>query len=431
MADFRKEIQDIDNEILGQKEELVNKLINQQLQKFVFDEKNLSPQLLSLLMTKADYQVPIPERKEVPSDGLDSASDLELLNQETGAIFSDLLVGNNVYLYGKAGTGKTTLAKKIAENLLMQKTYVINCNQFTSPINIIGGQTIEGYKQGLLCEAWEKGGILILDELPKLDPNTAGLLNEALAQSADNEKTVAISKEKYDRYKAEQDLENPSFDVFEVDDQYFYTQFITITDGKGSRLRKNKKFGVIATGNTNLKEISTNFSGNNRQDYSLVDRFAGSFYEIGFDAKLERSLIYGGAMIREKDGAKIYRDDMVYGVGIVLRDFLLQDSDSVESVSLRTMLNFNRIFEQEYLRKIRSPYANPVIKVGGKPLAKTFYQSVQSFISTLPATKQAALRKNTNIEELAVTEYPLDEFITEFERIHKKSPEAGKAPKDN
>jgi hypothetical protein len=413
MADFRKEIQDIDNEILGQKEELVNKLINQQLQKFVFEEKNLSPQLLTLLMAKADYQVPIPERKEIPSDGLDAATDLELLNSETGSIFSDLLVGNNVYLYGKAGTGKTTLAKKIAENLLMQKTYVINCNQFTSPINIIGGQTIEGYKQGLLCEAWEKGGILILDELPKLDPNTAGLLNEALAQSADNERTVAISKEKYDRYKAEQDLENPSFDIFEVDGQYFYTQYITITDGKGTRLRKNRKFGVIATGNTNLKEISTNFSGNNRQDYSLVDRFAGSFYEIGFDSKLEQSLTY----------------KLVYEVSIKIREFLMQDSDSVESVSLRTMLNFNRIFEQQYLRKIKSPYANPVIKIGGKSLGKTFLESIESFIGTLPATKQVAIRK-LDIIDLATTDVPLDEFITEFERIHKKSPEAGKAPKD-
>lgn len=411
MADFRKEIQDIDNEILGQKEELVNKLINQQLQKFVFDEKNLSPQLLSLLMTKADYQVPIPERKEVPSDGLDTATDLELLNKETGAIFSDLLVGNNVYLYGKAGTGKTTLAKKIAENLLMQKTYVINCNQFTSPINIIGGQTIEGYKQGLLCEAWEKGGILILDELPKLDPNTAGLLNEALAQSADNERTIAISKEKYDRYKAEQDLENPSFDIFEVDGKYFYTQYITITDGKGTRLRKNRKFGVIATGNTNLKEISTNFSGNNRQDYSLVDRFAGSFYEIGFDQNLEKSLTY----------------DLVYKVSIALRNFLLQDNDSVESVSLRTMLNFNRIYEQEMLREYESPYANPVIKVGGQELGKTFAQSVLSFISTLPATKQVAIERTTSI--LADVNYttPMEEFLNEFERIHKINPELGKA----
>jgi cobaltochelatase CobS len=327
------------------------------------------------------------------------------------------LVGNNVYLYGKAGTGKTTLAKKIAENLLIQKTYVINCNQFTSPINIIGGQTIEGYKQGLLCEAWEKGGILILDELPKLDPNTAGLLNEALAQSADQETTREITKEKFDRYQAEldslEDKSTASFEIFEIDDKYYYTQYITITDGKGTRLRKNKKFGVIATGNTNLKEISTNFSGNNRQDYSLVDRFAGSFYEIGFDSKLEQSLTYS----------------LVYQVAIKIREFLMQDADSVESVSLRTMLNFNRIFEQEYLRKIKSPYANPVLKIGGKSLGKTFVESIESFIGTLPATKQVAIRK-LDILDLATTEMPLDEFMNEFERIHKTSPKAGQGKKD-
>jgi cobaltochelatase CobS len=416
MAEFREQIQQIDNEILGQKEELVNRLITQQLQKFVFEEKNLSPNLLSLLMAKADYQVPVPERKEIPNEGLDAASDLELLNSETGAIFSDLLVGNNVYLYGKAGTGKTTLAKKIAENLLIQKTYVINCNQFTSPINIIGGQTIEGYKQGLLCEAWEKGGILILDELPKLDPNTAGLLNEALAQSADQETTKEITKEKFDRYQAEldslEDKSNASFEIFEIDDKYYYTQFITITDGKGTRLRKNKKFGVIATGNTNLKETSNNFSGNNRQDYSLVDRFAGSFYEIGFDSKLEQSLTY----------------KLVYEVAVKIREFLMQDVDSVESVSLRTMLNFNRIFEQQMLREIKSPYANPVLKIGGVSLGKTFYESIKSFIDTLPPTKRVAIEK-LDIENMATVQMPLDEFINEFERIHKTSPKAGQAKK--
>ena len=107
----------------------------------------------------------------------------------------------------------------------------------------------------------------------------------------------------------------------------------------------------------------------------------------------------------------------------------MQDTDSVESVSLRTMLNFNRIFEQQYLRKIKSPYANPVLKIGGKSLGKTFLESVESFIGTLPSTKQAAIRK-LDILDFAKTEMPLDEFMNEFERIHKTSPKAGQAKKD-
>ena len=52
--DINKYIQEIDNEILGQKEDLIKKLINKQLEKFQFDETNLSPTLITLLMTKQD-----------------------------------------------------------------------------------------------------------------------------------------------------------------------------------------------------------------------------------------------------------------------------------------------------------------------------------------------------------------------------------------
>jgi cobaltochelatase CobS len=296
--------------------------------------------------------------------------------------------------------------------LLQRETYVINCNQFTSPINIIGGQTIEGYKQGTLALAWEKGGILILDELPKLDPNTAGLLNEALAQTADEKTETLIKKDEYDILSdviKEADGKELGFDVKKVGDKYIRTNYSTITDGKGDKIRKNKNFAVMATGNTNMKEISANFSGNNRQDYSLVDRFAGSFYEINYDSKLETALTY----------------TLVYKVSIILRELLDQDESSVESVSLRTMLNFNRIFEQEYLRKIKSPYAIEAIKVGGRSMAKTFAESVQSFVSTLPPAKQTAVSK-TDAEMLAASDFPLDEFIEEFKRIHKVDPEAGK-----
>jgi cobaltochelatase CobS len=302
------------------------------------------------------------------------------------------------------------LAKKIVDKLFQRQTYVINCNQFTSPINIVGGQTIEGYKQGIMINAWRDGGVLILDELPKLDPNTAGLLNEALAQSADQKSETVISEQEYDKLVQEIiDAEGKELGFrLSIDDRgrHVKTTLITITDGKGDKIVKNKNFAVIATGNTNMKEISSNFSGNNRQDYSLVDRFAGSFYEIKYDAALEQALTY----------------KLVYKVSVMIREVLDLDDSSIESVSLRTMLNFNRIFEQQMLREIRSKYAIDPIIINGIDKSKTLKDSVNSFVSTLPNAKQVAIAK-TGVADLADSNIPSEEFIQEFIRIHKIDPE--------
>jgi cobaltochelatase CobS len=413
MATLAEIIEQINQEILNEKTTLIRNVINEEMRSFKFDKDNVSPNLISMFMAVKEVKVPLPEKKEIPKGAETEAQEsLSFVNINASSIFTDLLAGNNVYLYGRAGTGKTFLAKLIAENLLARRTGIINCNQFTSPINIIGGQTIEGYKQGVLSESWEKGYCLILDELPKLDPNTAGLLNEALAQSADQENTIQISKDRYDIFKKELDGSSKyvGYELKEEGGKYYRINHVTITDGKGDKLRKNKNFCVIATGNTDLKTLSTNFSGNNRQDYSLVDRFAGSFYKIDYDDNLERSLIY----------------KRVLEVSLLLREFIDSDPNSVESISLRTMLNFNRIFEQEYLRLIRSPLANPVIKIDGRDEGKTFAMSVESFVNTLPASKRADLYSKTDLSALLSADYDEEEFIKEFEQKHKVDPISGK-----
>ena len=324
-------------------------------------------------------------------------------------------VGNNVYLYGKAGTGKSTLATKIANEFLNKELYEINCNQFTSPVEIRGGQTIDGYKDGNLVLAWENGGLLLLDELPKLDPNTAGLLNQALAKSGDKEKWKEVKGGKSEYMRLKEKLEQSDrylgYELKEEAGRYLKMTHITITDGKGDLRRRGVGFMVIGTGNTNMKSTSTNYSGNNRQDYSLVDRFAGSFYEVNYNEGLENQLIYALPLACSR----------------TIREFLDKDTSRVESVSIRTMLNFNRIYEQEMLRKIDSPYAIRVMEVKetddtgqiiGLTQGKTFAQSIESFIGTLTDTVRTQLLSETNIEDLYKDETDPQVFMQEF--IEKK-----------
>jgi hypothetical protein len=173
-------------------------------------------------------------------------------------LLSDFLARNNVYLYGGAGTGKTTIAKNLA-NFLGYKVITVNCNQFTSPLDLVGGQTITGYQKGKLEMAWTNideqnetfnGAILLLDELPKLDPNTAGILNDALAEVKN------IKKD------SNGNVIGP-----------------IITNGRGQQIILRNMF-VIATGNVKLNETSSDYEANFKQDLSLQDRFAGSCYEV-------------------------------------------------------------------------------------------------------------------------------------------------------
>ena len=274
-------------------------------------------------------------------------------------ILDDLGVGNNVFLKGIAGTGKTTLGEKIAYAHFGRKEQdkkelpfvIISCNQYTSPIDIKGGQTMYGYKEGGLIEAWRDGKILIIDEMPKLDPNTAGLLNDPLAKSA---KEGAI-----------------------------------IFNGLNEPVEKHPDFGCIATGNVTGKAISSTYIGNNRQDSSLLDRFSGSMYEIGFNEKLERSLVYPPLA----DLCIAIRDSILKYEG---KDTTANDMEDI--MTLRTMLNFQRIYIQEMLRQtgIKGPFGTTVTPIQN---GKTLKDCVESYFLVMNREKAYHIQKEVNMEE--------------------------------
>jgi len=177
-------------------------------------------------------------------------------------VLSDLLARNNVYLYGGAGTGKTYFAKTLSK-FLGWDLITVSCNQFTSQLELIGGQTIDGYQEGKVIRAFGnlnddgspmgRGCVLLLDELPKIDPNTAGILNSVLATIGE-----------YD------ELGNPE----------------TIQNSKGDKIKRGNCF-IMATGNSLLNTKDAEYEANFKQDLSLQDRFVGSTYRLFVDTRYE------------------------------------------------------------------------------------------------------------------------------------------------
>lgn len=371
------------------------------LQNIQLTENNIPPNLILKIMAEANKfsQPPLPKISNKPKQKVSGRAIPKPISISQGSIeseiVSDLLVGNNIYLYGRAGTGKTYLAEAIAETAMSQKFYTINCSQWTSPINIIGGQTIKGYQEGLLIKAWAEGAILILDELPKLDPNTAGLLNDALAKTA----------------------AQPSFDE---NGNVLQETIPFITNGRGEKIYKGQdnqdpimkfRFGVIGTGNTDMKSVKNTYGGNQKQDYSLVDRFAGSYYVLDYSLEKEKALVY----------------PYVFEVSHRIRE-MLDDRDSIESISLRTMLNFNRTYEQEMLNKIEgSVFANEIFaNSGNKVKPKTFEGAINSFLDMLEPKLAEEIRNDSSfISKMNSEDGALESFKEKFKLKYNTDPKTG------
>jgi len=280
-------------------------------------------------------------------------------------ILSDMQAENNVYLYGGAGTGKTFSAGGIAK-LLGWSIITINCNQFTSPIDIIGGQTIDGYQEGKFTMAWSNeiiddngnmkkvdGCVLLLDELPKIDPNTAGLLNEGLAK---------IKEYDYDPNTGTKI--SPS-----------------ILNGRGERKYLGNCF-IMAAGNVPLNTIDPDYEANFKQDLSLQDRFIGSTYKVFVDYSYEFSSIMKGYAF-------------IWIFGTKLREAIIRlNATNQAFVSIRLMQNLKATYDVYRIEKekndkgMATTITNP----------KTIIDSLNTFFELFKPSTRSALLAELDID---------------------------------
>jgi MoxR-like ATPase len=315
-------------------------------------------------------------------------------------IMTDVAAKNNVYLYGSAGTGKSFMAKQIA-SALEYKLITINCNQFTSPLEIIGGQTIDGYQEGKLTMAWGnlslgtnpatgnpfKGAILLIDELPKLDPNTAGVLNDALSKIKDPD---------------------------EVKNGKVVPKIIY--NGRNQAIPLQNLF-VMATGNTLLLRPDPTYAANFAQDASLQDRFAGSTYRVYYNYEIEYNEVLTLRNKRLIEGGEVY-DEINFAF---LFNFLIKMREAIDKlgynneafISARIMGNLR----DTYLAwRVNSMEAEPM------PEPKTLANGIQSFIGLFTQVQQQNLQKEVDYEKFIndvlpdIDGRPLDELSTPTEK---------------
>lgn len=269
-------------------------------------------------------------------------------------IIDDVFAGNNVYLIGEAGGGKTYTAEMIAKTL--KREYVtLNCSQYTSPIEILGGQSVEGFKEGKLIDCWKNGKLLILDEMPKLDANTAGLFNDALAKSSKTRPNEAA--------------------------------LINSANAQEPPIQRHSNFAVIATGNIYPNEKpAPQYSGNNRQDLSLLDRFSGSVYYTEFDKNTDESttrfkFLYNFLVgnYYEYIAAKMANQTLPSPRG--LRTIIeASELKAYALVSYRTNISFRVGFEYQLVREIAKRKGVDV-NIIGKTLLSTFKSYLVAFRS--------------------------------------------------
>lgn len=178
----------------------------------------------------------------------------------------------NVMLSGPIGTGKTTLCSQIADKLGLNFYPYALCSH-TTKSDLVGFIDAGGkYRSSAMREAFENGGLVLLDEMDASNPNVLSIINNMLSNG-----------------------------------QYYFP------DGL---VEKHKDFRCICAMNSNGRGGEVIYTKSQRLDASTLDRFV--FIKIDIDDDLEKKLTNNDdwykRVIKFREVIKeVCKDDVVIG----------------------------------------------------------------------------------------------------------------------
>lgn len=193
----------------------------------------------------------LPKIHEFRFNGKTVRTENVTYHEKFDRIFKWINAGKNVYLYGPAGTGKSHIARQLAD-ILFEGRFHFN-NAIQTVFDIIGFEDGNGnYHETEFFRAWRDGGIYLLDEMDASVSEALIALNSALAQG-----------------------------------EYVFPHI--------GRVKKHKDFRCIAGGNTNANGADEQYNARTQIDASTMDRF--KFIQIGYSPAIEESLTDDSALL--------------------------------------------------------------------------------------------------------------------------------------
>lgn len=192
---------------------------------------------IALSQAVQPLQVILPDNKEIKEVAGFS-------HEKTPTILRILSARLPLFLVGEAGSGKTNLVEQCAEALGL-KFYCISVCAQTTASTLLGYMDANGkYVRSLFREAYENGGVFLLDEVDNGNPNVLSVLNASISNH-----------------------------VCSFPDQM---------------VKKHPDFILCASGNTYGHGANRRYVGRLEIDAATLDRFV--FVEIGYDEKLENNI---------------------------------------------------------------------------------------------------------------------------------------------